>query len=187
MMTCDNTSVGVIITNDAGEYLVFKRATFPPGTAPVAGHVDDHGTTRQAAEAEVREEVGLTVVSLTEVTTEWRSNRCRRLPGPHGTGHQWTIYRATVTGHLDPSQRETRNARWISPAEVSALCDRTYRYAAGRLSDAEFAEHPGIEPVWVRWLIDPNTVLFHGPELALIDRLAGTARQAASEAAKETT
>jgi 8-oxo-dGTP pyrophosphatase MutT (NUDIX family) len=68
---CDNTSVGVIITNEANEFLMFERATFPPGLAPVAGHVDTHGTLRQAAETEVREEVGLTVVTLTETAANW--------------------------------------------------------------------------------------------------------------------
>lgn len=168
---CDNASVGVIITNAAGDYLMFDRNTFPPGVAPVAGHIDTHGTARQAAEAEVREEVGLTVVSLMEITAGWRTNRCRRQPGPRGVGHQWTVFHAVVTGALDPSQRETRNVRWISRADVLALCSRTSRYAQGELSDAEFAARPGIEPVWVRWLLSPDSWL-RNSELDLIDQLA---------------
>lgn len=173
MKTCDNTSVGVIITNEAGDYLMFERATFPPGIAPVAGHIDTHGTARDAAEAEVCEEVGLTVVSLSEITAGWRSNRCRRLPGPRGVGHQWTIFHAVVTGDLNPSVRETRNVRWVSRADVLALCSRTSRYAAGELTAAEFAARPGIEPVWVQWLLSPDTWL-RDSELALIDQLATT-------------
>jgi 8-oxo-dGTP pyrophosphatase MutT (NUDIX family) len=64
MKVCDNTSVGVIITNESGEYLMFDRNTFPPGTAPAAGHIDDHGSAEDAARAEVHEELGLHVVSL---------------------------------------------------------------------------------------------------------------------------
>jgi 8-oxo-dGTP pyrophosphatase MutT (NUDIX family) len=173
---CDNTSVGVIITNDRNEFLMFDRNTFPPGTAPVAGHVDTHGTAREAAEAEVREEVGLTIASLSEITTCWRHNRCRRLPGPRGVGHQWTIFHAVVSGNLDPSERETRNARWIPRDDLQALADRTSAYARGGLSDEKFAEHPGIEPVWVHWLWEEGVISLQPGELARIDLLANTTR-----------
>jgi hypothetical protein len=65
MKTCDNTSVGIVITDHQSRYLMFDRATFPPGTAPAAGHIDDHGTAEDAARAEVEEELGLTVTGLT--------------------------------------------------------------------------------------------------------------------------
>jgi 8-oxo-dGTP pyrophosphatase MutT (NUDIX family) len=172
--TCDNASVGVIITNDAGAFLMFERATFPPGIAPVAGHVDTHGTTRQAAEAEVREEVGLTVLSLSEITTAWRNNRCRRHPGPRGTGHHWTIYHAVVTGDLDPSERETRNARWIPRDQLQVLADSTSAYARGGLTDSEFTAQPGLEPVWVQWLYEEGIITLSAGELRLIDELANT-------------
>jgi len=170
--TCDNTSVGVIITNAAGEYLMFDRNTFPSGVAPVAGHVDTHGTLRQAAEAEVREEVGLVVLSLTEVATGWRNNRCRRQPGPRGIGHQWTIYRAIVTGDLDPSERETRNARWINHSDLQTLAERTSTYARGGLTDAQFAKAPGLEPVWVQWFYEAAAIELEPGELRLIDQIA---------------
>jgi 8-oxo-dGTP pyrophosphatase MutT (NUDIX family) len=174
MKTCDNTSVGVIITNAAGDYLMFERATFPPGVAPVAGHVDTHGTVRDAAEAEVREEVGLTVVSLSEITSGWRNNRCRRLPGPRGVGHQWTVFHAVVTGDLAPSVRETRNVRWIPAADLQALADRTSAYAFGFVTDADFAARPGLEPVWGQWLDAAGAIDLSPGELRNIDRLANT-------------
>lgn len=40
---CDNSSVGVIVNDRFGRYLVFDRNAYPPG-APCAGHVDEHGT-----------------------------------------------------------------------------------------------------------------------------------------------
>jgi ADP-ribose pyrophosphatase YjhB (NUDIX family) len=174
MKTCDNTSVGVIITNEAGDYLMFERNTFPPGIAPVAGHVDTHGTVRDAAEAEVREEVGLTVVLLSEITTGWRSNRCRRLPGPRGVGHHWAIFHAVVTGDLALSARETRNARWITATDLQALADRTSAYAFGFVTDADFAAHPGLEPVWGQWLDATGVIGLSPGELRNIDQLANT-------------
>ncbi|MFC1410482.1 NUDIX hydrolase [Streptacidiphilus sp. N1-12] len=152
MKVCDNTSVGVIITNAAGDYLMFDRATFPPGTAPAAGHVDTHGTFEDAARAEVEEELGLHVESLTVVAGGWRNNRCRRLPGPRGTGHRWKVYTATTSGDLNPSTRETRNVRWIAAADLQDLADRTAAYARGDLAVQDFTANPGLEPVWALWL-----------------------------------
>lgn len=174
MKTCDNTSVGVIITNETGEYLMFDRNTFPPGTAPVAGHIDTHGTPWDAAKAEVAEEVGLTVTGLFHVTTGRRNNRCRRLPGPRGVGHEWWIFRAVVTGDLTPSERETRNARWLPADALQALADWTSVYARGGVTDADFAASPGLEPVWVQWLYEEAVVTLRPGELRLIDQLANT-------------
>ncbi|MFQ6144197.1 hypothetical protein ACLMNJ_14100 [Streptomyces seoulensis] len=32
MKTCDNTSVGIVITDRQGRYMMFDRAAFPPGS-----------------------------------------------------------------------------------------------------------------------------------------------------------
>lgn len=183
--TCDNASVGVIIMNANGQYLMFDRGTFPPGTAPVAGHVDDHGSVHDAAVAEVREELGLHVVSLTRVGGGWRGNRCRRHPGARGVGHAWEVYEAVVEGELAPSARETKNVRWLSLDDVRALVGRTVAYAQGQVSDAEFAERPGIESVWVQWLADLGVVEVSRADLSRIDEVAcagGTTRSDAPHA-----
>jgi 8-oxo-dGTP pyrophosphatase MutT (NUDIX family) len=169
---CDNTSVGIIITNAVGAYLMFDRATFPPGVAPAAGHIDDHGTAEDAARAEVEEELGLHVTAITQRTGGWRNNRCRRHPGWRGTGHEWTVYQAAVSGNLTPSARETRNVRWIEPDELQVLADRTVAYAHGRLADDEFAAAPGIEPVWMRWLDYTGALAVTPDELVQVERLA---------------
>ena len=169
---CDNTSVGVLIWH-GGRLLVFDRATFPPGVAPAAGHVDEHGGWEAAARAEVAEETGLMVTRLTRLGGGWRANRCRREPGPRGTGHHWRVYEAAVTGDLAPSARETRNMRWVARRDLQILALRTAAYASGRLTAAEFAADPGIEPVWVRWLHDAGIVgsLIGQEDLTEIDRL----------------
>lgn len=161
MSTCDSTSVGVIVADGHGNYLLFDRATFPPGAAPPAGHVDDHGSYQAAAHAEVAEETGLTVVSLQYVTGGWRDNRCRRDPGPWPAtiGHQWSVYLATVTGDLQPSPRETRHARWLNRRDIQALSARTVEYAYGNVSAEDWLRSPGIEPVWVRWLSDAGLIV----------------------------
>ena len=167
---CDNTSVGVLIWH-GGRLLVFDRAAFPPGVAPAAGHVDEHGGWEAAARAEVAEETGLTVTRLTRLAGGWRANRCRRETGPRGTGHHWEVYEAAVTGDLVPSARETRNMRWAAPRDLQILALRTAAYACGRLTGAEFATDPGIEPVWVRWLHEAGIVDISEQDLTEVDRL----------------
>ena len=163
---CCGTSVGVLIEQD-GRYLMFERAKFPPGIAPVAGHaLDEHASFEEAAVAEVREEVGLEVVSLTLLMEGEMDNRCRRQGVDDYPGHEWKIYRADVQGELNPSADETRNVRWVDGAELQVLADITIAYSNGHLTDAEFAQQPGIEAVWVQWLaglglinVDPADML----------------------------
>lgn len=171
---CDNASVGVLITDGDGRYLMFDRNTPPAGCAPCAGHVfDEHASYTDAARAEVAEELGLRAGHLTPLPAGgWRDNRCNRGPGPLGTGHQWRIYQAEVSGQLNPSPRETRNTRWLTLREIQRLADRTAAHAHGRISAGEFAAAPGIEPVWVAFLADLHLITMDPGDLEAIERVA---------------
>ncbi|SEU46724.1 NUDIX domain-containing protein [Nonomuraea wenchangensis] len=171
MKTCDNTSVGALIFDQQGRLLVFDRNTDPPGVAGPAGHVDDHGGPMDAVCTEVFEEVGLTVMSAELVTGGWHPNQCRRLPGPRGVGHQWQIFRVEVAGELNPSTRETRNARWADRVELQSLTHRTIDYACGWLAYEEFRARPGIEPVWLPTLVAVGLVDVAPEQMALFKEL----------------
>ncbi|MEV4333497.1 NUDIX domain-containing protein [Streptomyces sp. NPDC049597] len=166
---CDHTSVGVLISSPAG-LLVFDRATFPLGMAPVAGHIDSHGSPQRAAVAEVAEEVGLTVTRLHLLRKVWAPNRCRR-PNDGTVGHQWTIFEAQASGEIRPSAREVRTPRWIHPDELQQQAQRTAAYAAGQVSEAEFTARPGLAAVWVRFLHDLQLVTMPSDILDQIDRV----------------
>jgi len=168
---CDNTSVGVIITDTHDRYLLFTRVTPPVGVAPAAGHIDTHGTAEQAAREEVNEELGLTVTTLTPLLTCWRSNVCRRQHGPHGPGHQWTVYHATVTGTLHTSPDEATDARWHTRRSLQQLANRTLDHATGRLTADQFRTHPGLEPVWADFLYQTGLIHLGDDRLTAIDHL----------------
>lgn len=171
---CDNASVGVMIHDGDGRWLLFERAAFPVGIAPCAGHVfDEHRDYRDAACAEVEEELGLTVKRLYSAGVGgWRPNRCRREPGPRGTGHMWNVYTAEVSGELRPSPRETRGVHWLDEQDMQRLAGRTASYARGEISHAVFSAAPGIEPVWVTFLVALGMITMHVSDLAVIDQLA---------------
>lgn len=150
----------MIIENQAGEVAILLRGKFPPGYAPPAGHVDDHGSPRQAALDEVREEVGLLIndecLIETEIIDRRINNVCRREGGDH---HHWTVFRASsFSGELSGDPRETRGAQWRGRSALQAMADRTKRYRNGQISAAEWQHNPGIEDVWLDLLIELNYV-----------------------------
>lgn len=150
---CDHTSVGVIVTDDDGRYLLIERAEYPHAWALPAGHFDDHGNPGKTASEKVSEETGLTIGQLEHMTGGWRPNQCCRLVRRGSTpGHHWTIYRAIVTSEPAPSADKTRVARWVTGAELQALADRTAAYARGKVTETEWAASPGLEDVWRWWL-----------------------------------
>jgi ADP-ribose pyrophosphatase YjhB (NUDIX family) len=174
---CDNASVGVLAERK-GRWLFVWRNTFPFSVAPVSGHVfDEHRCYDEAARAEMREEAGLEVESLYLTPAGgWRPNRCRREPGPAGTGHLWEVYTATVSGELAPSQREVKQARWLGHAQVQLLANRTMLYAQNRVPEDEWRDSPGIEPVWVGFLADLDLVRMPVENLDLVARHAAEGR-----------
>jgi len=149
MKTCDNTSVGAIITNDAEEVLLIERKKFPFGLAAPAGHIDAFVSPEEAIKQEVLEEVGLQVSSLHLLKGNvCKENPCRREGGDH---HTWWVYEVDATGILTPSDSETKGARWYSLDEVHSLAQRTESYTKGLISEEAWQARPGLEPIWYDW------------------------------------
>ena len=149
---CDHTSVGIVIKDKAGRFALLKRARFPVGIAPVAGHIDDHGSPEQAAKDEVSEELGLTVSDLatTNIYNRRVENTCRREAGDH---HQWYVFEVTVEDTtLHPSKDETKGASWYTQGQLQSLADRTGAYRGGEIAETAWNDDPGIEEVWVPFL-----------------------------------
>ncbi|MGW5927229.1 NUDIX hydrolase [Streptomyces anulatus] len=164
---CDHTSVGVLIHSGQG-LLMFERATPPWGIAPVAGHIDEHGGPEQAAVAETREEVGLDITRLQLVHTQWRPNSCRRTPtGP--VGHHWSVFHAEASGTLQPSPREARSPRWMTPEALHQAARRTAAYAGGELRREDWEQMPGLEPVWCGILNALGLITLAQADLARIE------------------
>ncbi|HEY1835913.1 MAG TPA: NUDIX hydrolase [Candidatus Saccharimonadales bacterium] len=124
---CDTTSVGVIVRDSEGRFALLKRACFPIGIAPAAGHIDEHGSPEQAAREEVHEELGIMLGDLRKTTIYERrvENACRRPGGDH---HTWYIYEATAADStLKPDTEETKGANWYDGEQLHKLAARTRR------------------------------------------------------------
>lgn len=181
MAFCDHVSVGVIIEGSSdpsyagqdGTRLMFRRVKPPYGIAPVAGHGDDFADIRTAMRCEAEEESGLRINDIHDmiVDGEWRDNACRRdCSGP--TGHKWWVGRTTAHGQLLENPQETKDLRWYAVGEIEDLAWRTNEHALGRIGYHDFHREPGIEPVWVEWLIEADILRPDGLDLEAIDRLA---------------
>ena len=153
---CDNMSVGVIIQNSEGKIALLKRARFPVGIAPPAGHVDDHGSPKQAALDEVREELGLIIapdnLRPTGIQERKVNNQCRRPGGDH---HVWWVYEANeFSGELVPDPEETKGADWYDATQLQSLADRTKAFRAGSVPADEWGANPGLEEIWLDFLVE---------------------------------
>src|ERR1044072_8809537 len=153
---CDHTSVGVIVKNIDGKLALLERARGAIGMAPIAGHIDDHGSTEQAAVDEAEEELGLIIepsdLQETKIKERRKENVCRR---EDGTYHVWTVYEADqFLGDLEPSKEETKGANWYSPKQLQALADRTKAFQAGKIAEADWKKKPGLEIIWLDFLTE---------------------------------
>lgn len=147
---CDHTSVGMLVwQND--RLLLIERKKLPFGFAPPAGHVDDKGTFQKAATEELFEEVGLRAQALELLTEGGKNNPCRR---QDGTWHYWKIYRVVATGAIQPSSDETKQAGFYTKKNLQHLAKKTEQYLAGQISEKDWENSPGLEPVWHEWLTE---------------------------------
>ena len=146
---CDNTSVGVIVTNARNDMLLLDRARFPFGLAAPAGHIDEHGSPEQAAVSEVYEETGLKIpLSGLEKVIDARrvNNHCRRINGDY---HIWTVFRAkNIDGKIVPSHDETKGAGWYAPQELQLLAELTRKNNTANQGDKLF------ELIWLEFLTE---------------------------------
>ena len=135
---CDNTSVGIIVRNDAGDILVIERKKFPFGHAAPAGHIDEFGSPELAARGELKEEVNLSIVSMELVIeNQLVSNHCRRFGGDH---HYWWVFDAVVEGEIVPSATETKNVFFANADTLQRLAAQTESYLTQTISEKDWDE-----------------------------------------------
>lgn len=128
--------------------LLIERGREPFGFAVPAGHVDSDASYEIAAARELKEEVGLNAVELKLVAEGRKENKCRR---EDGSWHYWKIYTVEISGELHRSLEETKQAKWFSKDEIMSLSKQTEEYLSGRISEVEWEQKPGLEPVMYEW------------------------------------
>lgn len=152
---CDHQCVGALIRSEQG-ILMFHRNTPPAGVAGPAGHCDGDAP-EYAVRKEVWEEVGLHIESANLIVEFDEQHPCRR-EYTGEPGHHWNFYACTVSGELNPSERETRDVRWYTWGEIQSLMHINLEYNDGAYSKLEWQQNPGLDWPWYvlfRWHVLP--------------------------------
>jgi ADP-ribose pyrophosphatase YjhB (NUDIX family) len=147
---CDHKSVGMIVWKE-GKMLLIERKKPPFGMAPPAGHLDEDGDDfEKAAIRELEEEVGLKAERKDlRLLIEGRAeNPCRR---PGGTWHYWKIFEVKVEGEIQASPNEVKKFNWYNKEDLLLFAKRTEKYRSGVISQQEWEQSPGLEPVCYDW------------------------------------
>lgn len=114
-------SVGAIIKNDKGQYLLIDRLKQPFGFACPAGHIDEGETSLIAVIREVEEETGLKIISVERIDiineNDTPQEVCSR-----GVGiHNWFLFNIKAKGDLIFKADEVKSIGWYSIDEIKKL------------------------------------------------------------------
>jgi 8-oxo-dGTP pyrophosphatase MutT (NUDIX family) len=125
-------SVGAIIKNEKGEYLVQYRLREPVGLAMPAGHIDDGESPEEALGRELLEETGIGMESAKLVFHGYiENNPC----GSGHTGHDWWAYEVVAKGVPELKEpAEHKFVRFMPLAEMRP-------YIENRDYDSAWFEH----------------------------------------------
>lgn len=105
----------IYIADEEGNHLLQKRSIHisKPGKLDkaVGGHVDEGETYKQAAVRELKEEIGLVDLELTEIVTSFRTSEFFQ-----------AVYKATVprTTIINFDPQEIESMLWMSTSEIDA-------------------------------------------------------------------
>ena len=113
-------SVGALIKNKEGKYLLIDRLKEPFGFACPAGHVDEGEDYDTALVREVTEETGLIVTSIKQFgfdDSNIPQEMCSR-----GVGlHIWDFYEVETSGNLIFKYDEVKSIDWYTPEQIKEL------------------------------------------------------------------
>ena len=65
------------------------------------------------------------------------------------------------------------NVRYLDGMQGSGPgVGRTTAYVTGGITEEKSRQHPGIEPVWVQWLVLAGIIVVSSADLVILDQLA---------------
>jgi len=114
-------SVGAIVTNDEGKYLLIDRLKQPFGFACPAGHVDEGEHPVTAIMREVEEETGLIPWRIESISLEGFTDAPNEACSRGVKNHVWDLYYVRGTGELIFKADEVKSIGWYSIEQIREL------------------------------------------------------------------
>lgn len=120
-------SVGVIVANQANEWLITMRAIYPFAYALPAGHIDKGEAPLIAAQRELMEETGLKLSK-----EDFKSIKDFYLPGDscrRGSDHHlWHLYLVRLNSEKETISLndEAESYQWLTPDKIKSRNDVVY-------------------------------------------------------------
>lgn len=108
-MTNIGKSIGAIIRDRQGRFLVQYRLRNPVGLALPAGHVDEGESPLGALKREIPEETGLKVLRAKQIFHKLIP--CATLCAKGHESHEWWVYEVAAEG--EPELKETDKHRFV--------------------------------------------------------------------------
>lgn len=115
----------VFLTNTNGEVLIQKRSNSVasnPGKwdHSASGHVDEGESYEQAAYRELKEEIGVADVPLTEIGYYYQEET----EDPRNRKRFNRVYRGTYDGEVRPDLEEVSQVKWIYKTDLDELIEK---------------------------------------------------------------
>jgi len=124
-------SVGAIIRDGDGRYLVQYRLKHPVGLAMPAGHINEGESPEAALRREILEETGLRVERAELCFHDSFRTPCAK----NHNGHEWWVYNVEVSG--TPERKEPTKHEFLKFMSV----DEMRPYIERRVYDPAWFEH----------------------------------------------
>ncbi len=127
------SSVIVVAFDEAGRVLLVRHSYGPPAWSLPGGGMDRGETPEQAAEREIREELGCGLAEITPVDAS-----DERIAGSLDRQH---VFAASVVGEPVPDMREIVAVGFFDPAALPEACGRRSRERVAQAAACRAAAH----------------------------------------------
>ena len=144
---CDHNNVGIFIWTNQKLLLVIRTGSQFGYTLP-SGHVDGELTFEDAARRELKAETGFSIINIEKVGEGKKENKCDR---KDGSSHFWKLFKVITGGKLIPNENEVKKTAWFSISELKELAEKTLKYNKKEITESEWEQNPGLEPVILEW------------------------------------
>lgn len=149
---CTDMCVGMIVWKDDC-LLMVERKKQPFGFAIPTGHLEleEGDNFERAVIRELKEETGLIAVKLIKILEDVIFKNGFICSKGSAKPHIVILYRVFYRSGVLIKSEENKSVDWYSVSKIHSLALRTDKYLNGHISEREWQNSPGLEPLCYNW------------------------------------